>query len=175
MISLVDDLLDVSHFEAGEKYKIILKKEYISKIIEEVVKAQLNLAREKDIVIDFSPDCLKNVVVKVDKVKIFQVFENIVNNSVKYTKPGGMIYIDCKIEDNGVTYIVKDNGVGIPAHQIGRLFERFFRGENVISTESGTGLGLYIAKYIIEKHNGRIWCESKENIGTTFYIYLPLA
>ncbi|MDD2758372.1 MAG: PAS domain S-box protein [Patescibacteria group bacterium] len=175
MVALVDDLLDVSHIEAGEKYNVVLKKEDISAIVTEVVKEQMVLAQNKKIKIEFLNGGLKKVVARADKSKISQVFINLINNAVKYTKFGGKIIIGCEITKEGATYFVKDNGAGIPARQLNRLFDRFFRGENVMSTEGGTGLGLYIAKYIVDKHKGRIWCETKENKGSTFYVFLPTA
>jgi PAS domain S-box-containing protein len=173
MMNLVDDLLDVSHIEAGKKYDVVLKEEDASAIIKEVINEQLILARNKKITIELSKDCSKKIMVKADKSKLSQVFENLINNSIKYTKSEGKIIIGCKTGEEGATYFIKDNGVGIPPHQLNKLFERFFRGENVANTEPGTGLGLYIAKYIIEKHHGRIWCETEINKGTTFYVYLP--
>jgi PAS domain S-box-containing protein len=173
MIVLVDDLLDVSHIEAGEKYSIVLKKADLADVIAAAVKEKSILAQNKKITIELSKDCRQKTMLKVDKSKMSEVFINLLDNAIKYTKQGGKIEIGCQEDKLGVTYCVKDNGVGIPAHQLGRLFERFFRAENVVSLESGTGLGLYIAKYIVDKHQGRIWCESKINQGTTFYIFLP--
>lgn len=173
MTNLVEDLLDVSHIEAGRKYSVALKKEDVSAIVREVVKRQLILAHNKKIKIKISKDCFKKIIIRADKSKISQVFENLIDNSIKYTKPGGKISVSCKGGSGGVVYSVKDNGVGIPAHQIHRLFGRFFRGDNVRNTEPGSGLGLYIAKYIIEEHKGRIWCKTKENRGSTFHIFLP--
>ncbi|MFA6551650.1 MAG: PAS domain-containing sensor histidine kinase, partial [Patescibacteria group bacterium] len=173
MMNLVEDLLDVSHIEAGEKYNVILKAEDASAIIREVVAEQRTSAQHKKIAVELSSGCLAKTMVKADKSKLTQVFGNLLNNAIKYTNAGGKIIVGCKPAPAGITYFVKDNGVGIPAHQLNKLFERFFRGENVVSTEPGTGLGLYIAKYIVERHKGRIWCETEINKGTVFYVYLP--
>lgn len=173
MINLVDDLLDVSHIEAGEKYGVVLKKQDISDIPKEIIRDQSIQAKSKKVGLELDQDCPSEVIIRADKSKLAQVFENLISNAIKYTPSGGKITIGCKKGEGGVIYFVRDNGVGIPARQMNRLFERFFRGDNVMTTEQGTGLGLYIAKYIVTKHGGKIWCESVENKGSTFYVFLP--
>jgi len=73
-----------------------------------------------------------------------------------------------------VKIVVKDHGVGIPREQQKRVFGKFFRADNIAKTIPGSGLGLYVAKSMVENHGGRIWFESKENIGTTFFVELPI-
>ncbi|MDD4901391.1 MAG: PAS domain S-box protein [Patescibacteria group bacterium] len=185
-ISLVDDLLDVSHIEAGEKYNVVLKTMDLSPVIKGVVEEKAVAARNKEITVALSKECLKETLVKADKNKIFQAFMNLLDNAVKYTPRGGKITIGREETDGRIIYFVKDNGVGIPAHQINRVFDKFFRAENVLTLHTdGTGLGLYIVKAIVEAHNGKVWFESparqspgeraSRGGGTTFFVSLPLA
>ncbi len=111
----------------------------------------------------------------VDKDRIEQVLLNILINAIKYTENGGRIDIDLQIIRNEVHVTVKDNGIGIPAEDISRVFERFFRVDKARSRAlGGTGLGLAISKQIIEEHDGKISVESKEGQGTKVTITLPL-
>lgn len=110
-----------------------------------------------------------------DSDRIEQVLTNILSNAIKYTPDGGEISIKAWSEDDTVLICVKDNGIGIPEKDIGRLFERFYRVDKARSREAGgSGLGLSIAKEIIERHGGRITIESKYGEGTTVTVYLPI-
>ena len=91
-----------------------------------------------------------------------------------YTLEGGRVKIQLHREKNAILVKVEDTGVGIPQHQLSRLFTKFFRGENVIRLQTeGSGLGLYIAKNIVTRHKGKMWVESEEGRGTTVYVMLP--
>lgn len=174
MIRLVDDLLDVSHIDESGKFKIVLVKENFSTVIQEVVDQQNIQAKEKKIKIKLNPGCFKKVILKLDRFKLEQAIQNILNNAIKYSPNGGTISVDCEKKDNQLVCSFKDKGIGIPLYQQHRVFEKFFRADNVITVGSGTGLGLYISKFILEGHGGKIWFESKENKGTTFFISLPV-
>jgi signal transduction histidine kinase len=113
--------------------------------------------------------------VPIDEKKIEQVFINLLNNAVKYSGKGKKIIISASRIGGEAYFSVKDFGLGIPKRQQHRIFEKFFRADNIATTsQEGTGLGLYIAKSIVEAHGGKINLESKENKGTTFYFTLPL-
>lgn len=174
MVKLVDDLLDVSHMDENGKFKISLQEEKLPDVIKELVSQQEISAQSKKIKIKVGSGCQKNINFKVDKSKIIQAFGNILNNAIKYSPSNSTVIVDCKKEKDSLVYMVKDQGIGIPFQQQSRVFQKFFRADNVISTGSGTGLGLYISKYIIYSHAGKIWFESKENKGTTFYVSLPI-
>jgi signal transduction histidine kinase len=101
--------------------------------------------------------------------------QNLIDNALRYTLPGGKVTVEIKCAKMELEFSVKDSGVGIPQDQQDRVFTKFFRGANVIRMETeGSGLGLFITKNIIEAHRGRIWFKSKENVGSTFYFTLPL-
>lgn len=112
--------------------------------------------------------------VMADTQLLSQVVMNLVSNAVKYTPPGGEIAIRMSQKDRRVEWSVEDSGIGIPKASQARLFEKFFRAENVHKVETeGTGLGLCLVRLILERSGGRIWCESEENKGSTFFFTLP--
>ena len=99
----------------------------------------------------------------------------LIENAIKYTPPNGQVTVSLKYDIDKVELSVKDTGVGVSPEQQNRLFTKFFRASNVMRMETdGTGLGLFIAKNIIEAHGGKIWCQSKENEGSTFSFSLPI-
>ena len=103
--------------------------------------------------------------------ELIQVWTNIIHNAIQAMKSNGKLFIQTKLENNNVLVTIQDNGAGIPKEVQNRVFDAFFTTK---SAGEGSGLGLDITKKIIEKHNGKIWFESSERVGTTFFIYLPL-
>lgn len=174
MIKLVDDLLNVSRIESGEKFKIVQKKEDIVKIFKQIIQAQKIIAEKKKIKIVITGNLENNLKVSVDKDKISLALQNLLDNAIKYSPDNSVININYRQNKNDVVFSVADHGVGIPKKQQHLIFERFFRADNVLTTQSGTGLGLYIAKYIVEQHGGKIWFESEEDNGSTFFVSLPI-
>jgi len=118
--------------------------------------------------------------VHVDSQRLEQVLVNLIHNSVKFTRPGGEVVLSADIVPAGgpgtgeVRFAVKDTGIGIPAEDVSRIFERFYRVDKS-RTGSGTGLGLSIAKHIVEAHKGKIWAESVEGQGSTFFFSIPIS
>ena len=108
-----------------------------------------------------------------DAKVLFQAFSNLVSNAVKYSPGGGTIEVEAEIANNEVVVAVADRGIGIPAGDLNRLFERYHRGSNV-SGIVGTGVGLYLVKMAVDLHGGRIEVKSKEGNGTRFVVHLPL-
>lgn len=111
--------------------------------------------------------------VKIDVQRLEQVLVNLIHNAVKFTSPGGEITLGAEAVSGEIRFAVRDSGIGIPADDVTRIFERFYRVDRS-RTGSGTGLGLSIAKHIVEAHNGRIWAESVEGHGSTFYFSIPI-
>jgi len=102
-------------------------------------------------------------------------FSNVINNAIKYSKNAGSVKVEINRQDPDVVVKVKDDGLGIPVSDQENIFKKFFRAHNAINRDvEGSGLGLYFVKQIIEASGGKIWFESKEKKGTTFYISLPL-
>jgi signal transduction histidine kinase len=111
-----------------------------------------------------------------EEEKIRLVLQNILENAIRYSHEGGEVEVDFKPEDGNVLVSVTDHGIGIPKDMQKYVFERFFRATNAIKAETdGTGLGLFITKSILEKIGGKIWFESKEGKGTSFYLTIPLS
>lgn len=176
MITLVNDLLEVSHIDDKDAYKLMIAKEDFSTMINGVVKQQSVLAKMKNITIQLDPACLKSYDVQVDRIKIEQVLQNLISNAIKFSPEKSTIFITCKNQTGHVSCSIVDQGIGIPLKQQSRVFEKFFRADNAVKVGStGTGLGLYIAKSIMEAHKGKIWFESEEGKGTTMTISFPVA
>lgn len=176
MIALVEDLLNVSRIETGTKFEIKKVPTNVVEIIDSLTTDLVGLAHKHEVTLEKSGAFPITYELPFDADKIRQVFANLLSNAVKYSKKGGKVIVDLKDTraENKVLITVKDTGLGIPKKQQSRMFEKFFRADNVQTAETeGTGLGLYIAKAIIEGHGGKIWFESEENVGTTFFVELP--
>ncbi len=174
-IKLINELLDVSHIETGRKFEIQRGLTDIIALLNDILEEINENARKKDILIVKSKETQSELMVDIDSSKVRQVITNLIDNAIKYSKTGCSIEVSCAEDKSDVVFFVRDNGIGIPQEQQKRLFEKFFRADNAVLSETdGTGLGLYIAKAIVEAHNGKIWFDSAESKGTTFYIKLPL-
>lgn len=176
MIRLINDLLNVTRIEEG-RFLYNIKSQDIIKIAQEVINSCSALAKRKKIDLKFQKPEDKIPEAKIDTEKVNIVFQNLIDNAIHYTKSGGKVNVSVKyLEDqNNILVSVKDTGIGIPKNQQKRIFKRFFRGVEAVKMETaGTGLGLFIAKNIVEAHGGKIWFESVENKGTTFYFTIPV-
>jgi PAS domain S-box-containing protein len=175
MLKLIADLLDVSHIETGKNFVIEKKETDMVKLVDEVLADNNHLAEAKNISIVKCQGAPQKLLLKIDSDKIKHVFNNLISNAIKYSKENGNVSIGCEEKKNEIVFIIKDDGIGIPKAQQSRIFEKFFRADNALAQKAeGTGLGLYIAKAIVEAHKGKIWLESEENKGTAFYFSLPL-
>ncbi|MFZ6035666.1 MAG: sensor histidine kinase [Patescibacteria group bacterium] len=174
MILLINDLLNVSRIEEGR-----FQYRFVHASLEEVVlriRADLEPVIQKRGVkmkYDRPEPPLPKVNIDPDKIRL--AVQNLTDNAIKYTPPGGTVTLRTYEEHGQLIFSVQDTGVGIPVDQQGRIFSKFFRADNVIRMQTdGSGLGLFIAKNIVENHRGTIWFESNEGKGTTFYFSLPL-
>ncbi len=107
-------------------------------------------------------------------IRLRQLFDNLLENAIKYTPPEGEIHLRTRFEEGQVIIEVQDNGLGIPPSEQAYIFDKLYRASNVPPESSGTGLGLSIVKSIVESHQGRIWVDSSPDAGTTFTIVLPV-
>ena len=174
-IRLINDLLNVTRIEEGRYiYKPVFSVQF-EKICQEVIDSLEEEKKKKKIKFGFLLPSEKLPLIKVDVEKIKLALQNLIGNAFKYTALGGRVTISLKKGINEIECEIKDTGVGIPKNEQHRIFSKFFRGSNIIRMETeGTGLGLFIAKNIIEAHGGKIWFESEPDEGTTFYFTLPL-
>lgn len=172
MSRLILELLDVSRIETG---RLEIRREPIEwpAFVRDVVHRHHTAVSDRRFHLNV-PD--GNKVVIGDRDRLEQVLGNLLENAVKYSPDGSEIFVS--VEDRGDQLVtsVADRGMGIPPDELSQVFERFHRGRQVSSTNyGGLGLGLYITKQIVERHNGSIWVESKEGTGTTFSFSLPVA
>jgi len=174
-IELVSDLLSVSRIEEG-KIKIKQQPLRLEELVAKEIKEMRTFIKAQNVQIDFK-SIEKLPQVQTDHQLIRTVIQNLLNNAVQYIgNKKGLIKIELRKKNNAfLLFSVQDNGVGIPKHQQNRVFQKFFRADNVLRYKTvGTGLGLFISKAIIESCGGKIWFKSKEDVGTTFYFTLPI-
>ncbi len=173
LISLIDDLLNASRIERG-KLEFIFEPTDIVKITKFTVDQLTPQALQKKQQLIFIAPKTEIPQVTADKEKIRQVVNNFIDNSIKYTPQGGKIEVSVTKTAKDAVIKVKDNGKGISKENLKSVFEKYNRGGNK-SDSQGLGLGLYVAKVVVEEHNGKIWVESPgEGKGSTFCISLPL-
>ena len=170
---LVDQLLDLSRLESGE---VRLHREVVplAPLVARVF-SEISVGRSvTDVKLDGDID--PDLIVQADPERIHQVLFNLVDNAVRFTPPGGAVRITARHEDDRVEVTVADTGVGIPPEHLPRLFERFYRVDVARSRgDGGTGIGLAIARSVVEAHGGRIVAESVPGHGSTFTFDLPAA
>lgn len=174
LLDLVNTLLEIYRYEAQQQ-QLVLDTVKLHDISQQVVKSLNSLAgeRKQSIEAEIQPttsDCF----VTVDKLALKRVLTNLLGNAIRYTQVGGAIQVIVETNSNEITWTVKDNGRGLSEKDLKSLFQRFAQGSQNHRT-TGSGLGLYLSKMIIEAHGGRIGVNSEQGKGSEFYIVLPLA
>ena len=193
LTGIVNDLLDISKIEAG-KMDFKFELTHIEPVIEGVKNNLSEVAKEKELVINYTP-IGDSVEVYADSNRIEQVLTNLVSNAIKFTPNAGQIEITSKIvnarelqydqsfeediknlQGNYLQVCVEDHGIGIERKDLNHVFDKFAQIENSLSRQvGGSGLGLPIARQLMESHNGAIWCDSEINKGSRFYFVIPVA
>jgi signal transduction histidine kinase len=174
--SLSDELLDMTRIEA-ERVELILQPVDLPALVETMVaefRPQLD-ARDQQLVLRISPAL---PLALCDEVRTGQIIGNLLSNASKYTPQGGVVTVSLALaeEEGFLELAVADNGVGVLPDDQAELFTPFFRAKSATVTGSkGVGLGLYIARSLVEQHGGRIWFESELDTGSTFHVTLPIA
>lgn len=169
---MVQELVELSRIESGKvplQLKSVLPEELLSEAAE-----RLRLQAERSglrLIIDCPPEL---PTVLADPPRMEQVIVNLLHNAIKFTPGGGEIRLSALLENDSVVFSVSDNGVGISPEDLPRIFERFYKADRARSG-GGTGLGLAISRHLVEAHSGKIWAESVEGVGSTFYFSLPVA
>ncbi len=173
LADIVEDLLNISRLEMGTTV-VEPKKSNLKEELTKIIQNYKILAKEKDIEIKTEYKFEKDTEFKTDYSLIQHIVGNLTDNAIKYTPPQGHVTISFSIKNNLLRISIRDSGIGIPKKQQERIFEKFFRADNVRNEDfKGTGIGLYYVKSLIDSLNGEISFESKENQGTTFYISIP--
>ncbi|PJF40844.1 MAG: hypothetical protein CUN55_12275 [Phototrophicales bacterium] len=175
LMRLTTDFLDLAQMESG-RARLQIEPFEIADLLRESVEVVLPQANEKGISIEVDNT---QYTILGDRGKVKQVLLNLLTNAIKYNRPNGEIHVFTNLQhDNGhdmVRIAVADTGYGLSKENQKQMFQKFFRADHTADAATGTGLGLVITKAIIEAHDGQIWLESEENIGTTFYFTLPIA
>jgi signal transduction histidine kinase len=173
MLTLVNDLLDISTIQAG-RLRLNVQRVNLIDLIEANLRITRVLAERKHITLSFHPR-MHTLWVEVDPNKIDQVLHNLVSNAIKYSMPEREVQLRVQRGAEHVDIVVIDKGLGIPESEIGKIFTAFgSRGSRGTVGEASTGLGLAITKRIVDGHDGSIWVESIEGEGSTFTVRLPL-
>ena len=170
IMTALNTLMDVSEAEAGT-IKLALENIDLASLIGEVAELYGYVAEEKSITLSASaPTALY---LQADRTRLRQALANLVDNAVKYTPSGGRIDIEAFKEGRQALVVVKDNGIGIPPEEIGRIWDRLYRGDKSRS-QRGLGLGLSLVKAVIQAHHGRVEAAANPGGGSVFSVYLPL-
>lgn len=174
MLNLINELLDSARLEANRPLALDARPMQIGPLLEKLARACRLYKFWTDkhrMVVDIAPD-LPEIVTDADKVH--QIVANLLNNAIKFSPDGGTITLTARPDDGGVRITVRDEGVGMNEEQRARLFGRYERLErDDIRRIPGTGLGLYLTRYLVELHGGTISCESEPAQGSTFTVFLP--
>ena len=176
LVGLVNSLLNVSRIELGS-LMIDPEKINLVELVDDIANFHKIIMDSKKI--KFYRRIAKDIPSKflADKRLLGMVFQNILSNSINYTPDGGSIRLSLNLDKSkkNIIFKIADNGYGIPKSQQAKIFTKLFRADNAQKIDtSGTGLGLYIVKSIVDKSGGKIWFESAENKGTSFYVFFPL-
>jgi len=201
MIRLVDNLLIIEQLE-GNALPIITRSTSLTGIVKSIVEEYQTFAKVNNIALVYYCDGADMPAVKIDPIYMRLAIKNLIDNALRYTPKRGTVAIVCEERKNGdkksVILKISDTGIGIPAEEQEKIFHKFYRStESMVMQTEGTGLGLFIAKVVIERNGGKIWFTSRENAaerssfipsgkhstlagesatpGTTFYIELPIS
>lgn len=175
MIDLINDLLDLSRVELGT---MIIEVEPLNLVqsAQDIIQALEPLANQKQIVIAQNYDPELPATLSYDPKIVHIIVENLIDNAIRYTPRKGHISINIRKQPQNIAIEIKDDGYGIPKKDIDKIFTKLFRADNARKVEAhGNGLGLYIVKSVVDYAGGKIWFESTEGKGTTFFVILPLA
>ena len=170
LTQLVQELLELSRIESG---LVPLQKKSIKPCILLTNAAERMQVQAERAGLEFICDCSEDLpAIAGDEARLEQVLMNLIHNAIKFTPPGGNVYVSAKCENDQVIFSIQDTGIGIPQKDLDRIFERFYKTDPSRS-KSGTGLGLSIARHLVEAHQGKLWVESTIGQGSTFSFSIP--
>ncbi|MBI4033952.1 MAG: PAS domain-containing protein [Candidatus Brennerbacteria bacterium] len=176
MTKIVNDLLDAAKIEGG-KFGYKFEDAELSEFLNQIISHVKPVAAEYGVEVRYEGGAARYGV-RIDRDRLGMAVSNILDNAIRYNTKGGNVVISLETTDMRGSFVkvkISDSGVGIPQEDLAKLFEKFYRGSNVIQLEpNGSGLGLYIARNIIKRHGGDIGVESAVGRGTTVWVTLPL-
>lgn len=168
----VSDVLDWQTIERGDVQEEMAPTQLLD-ILQEAFEEYVDTAAAKQVELNLSGDSAIPLV-NADAKRMFQVFDNLISNAVKYTHRGGTVRVSAQIEKESLVFRIADSGIGMNEEEMSHLFEDFYRSPNVKGTFEGTGLGLTVVQRIIRAHHGKVWAESEPGKGTTFTVVIPI-
>ena len=171
VLTMLKILMDISEAETGTM-KLNLAPIQLADLIRDVAGLYQVIAEEKKVTLLATPP--KNLEIQADRARLEQALANLIDNAIKYTPAGGRVEVTARQQDLEAIIRVKDNGIGIPAAEIPRIWERLYRGDKSRS-QKGLGLGLCLVKAVIQAHHGRVEVESAPDQGSEFSVHLPLS
>jgi PAS domain S-box-containing protein len=173
MNELISTLLNITRIESGT-IAVNTKSLKLDEVINEIMPELILMADAKTINLHVDTVGKESTQIKTDSLIVKEVITNLISNAIKYTPDEGEVKVVIKPQRSNITVEVSDSGWGIPVHAHDKVFSKFFRGSNIIKREtSGTGLGLYLVKGLVDTLKGTIWFDSEEGNGTSFYVTLP--
>ena len=171
LVRLISDLLNLSRIESGRALDLVLSEFDLAEVINQVVESQRSYTHRHEFEIIVQDD-LSNFT--ADRDKIDQILTNLLSNAIKYSPDGGKITVHARDVGDNIAVSISDEGIGVPAEQISRLFTRFHRVDSRDSRKQyGTGIGLHLVKHLVEAHKGEVSVESELGVGSTFTFVLP--
>jgi signal transduction histidine kinase len=168
---VIADLLDMASIRNG-RIEVVMRSEIAARLINEAIAVHEPMAQQKGIRLLASCD-IPDLAVSCDRERILQVFSNLLGNAIKFCRHGDQITVALRRDGNLVQASVSDTGPGIASEDLPMVFDAYWSGAN--NRRTGTGLGLYITKRIVEAHGGRIWIESEQGKGTVVHFTLPIS
>lgn len=176
LMATINDLLDSAAVDKASSKKLVRKPIPAKPLFEAIRNNYLLNLEERKIKLIIDSSITSEPSISGDPDRINRMFSNILSNAIKYSREGGEIVVSQVDKPKTTMFSIKDSGIGIPGKDREKIFKGFFRSENAHEvTKNGTGLGLYYVRQIVELHKGKVWYESEQDKGTTFYIELPKA
>ncbi len=168
---LISDLLDISRIESGRALKFRWEEVDLVQLLREVVEEQQSYTNRHELILE-APERVTPIA--ADRDKVVQIATNLISNAIKYSPAGGKITVRLEEKAEELVVAVEDEGIGIPADKLENIFNRFYQVDSTSTRKiGGTGIGLYLVKYLSEAHGGRVWVKSKVGEGSTFFFALP--
>ena len=172
LVHLINNLLDIARIESG-KVQMDMKDASIKEILDSIVDIITPQVKEKNISLKINSN-IKFDKIKADQLQLERALLNLLSNAVKFTPEKGKVLIDIQEKDDVIQFNIEDTGIGIPAQDIPKVFQEFFRADNALDQKiKGSGLGLSLVKKIVEAHKGKIWFNTELGKGTRFTFTLP--
>jgi signal transduction histidine kinase len=171
----IEDILQLANLESGKPQRLFIKPADVREIINGIIAMERLTAERKRVAIIFSDKWPEKLPLECDIQRIKRVFSNLIGNAIKYSNSDTQIMIDYRQADGQHIISIQDHGIGVPAAEQSKVWDGFYRASNTTAHDvTGTGMGLFLTRSIVEQHGGHVWLESEENKGTTVYVALPI-